>query len=244
MIRRLKLRFVLINMAFVTVMLCAIFATVIGLTQANLEADSLRMMRSVASNPVQQRPLGQPGEDIRLPFFTVQVDFAGRLLTAGGGYYDLSDTLLLEELIQESRASSEPYGVLSEHGLRFFRTATPRGQCIVFSDLSFEMRTMENLAVTCAVIGVGSFLAFLLLSVFLARWAVRPIARAWSQQRRFVADVSHELKTPLTVILANAELLQGGTLAPGGRGAHARESARRGPPHAFPDREPAHPRPL
>ena len=38
--------------------------------------------------------------------------------------------------------------------------------------------------------------------------------RAWRQQRQFLSDASHELKTPLTVILSNAELLAGAELEP------------------------------
>ena len=57
-------------------------------------------------------------------------------------------------------------------------------------------------------IGVLGFAVFLGLSFLLARWAVKPVETAWNQQRQFVADASHELKTPLTVILTNAELLQ------------------------------------
>lgn len=36
---------------------------------------------------------------------------------------------------------------------------------------------------------------------------MRPVEEAWAQQKQFVADASHELKTPLTVLLANAELM-------------------------------------
>ena len=58
------------------------------------------------------------------------------------------------------------------------------------------------------LIGGGAFLIFFGISVALAHWAIRPVDKAWQQQRQFIADASHELKTPLTVIMTNAELLQ------------------------------------
>ena len=53
MLKRLRIKFVCINMTIVTVMLLAIFATVLYFTQKNLERESIDMMQSVALNPVQ-----------------------------------------------------------------------------------------------------------------------------------------------------------------------------------------------
>ena len=208
MIRRLRLKFVLINMTIVTLMLCVILGLVLHFTRANLEEENLRMMESIATQPFQVSAPGDLGEDVRLPFFALQLGPRGELMARTGGYYDLSDEAMLRELIQTAWTSHRPMGVIEEYNLRYYRVETPASRCLVFSDISSEQATLSGLRTTCLIIGGISFFVFLWASVVLSKWAVKPVEQAWKQQREFVASASHELKTPLTVIMTNAELMQ------------------------------------
>lgn len=209
MIKRLRIKFICVIMAIVMVLLGAILGVVIGFTAQNMEMQSISMMRTIATTPFQQGIPGKPMDDeVRLPFFTVQISSRGELLAASGGYFDLSDQEYLQKIINAALASERESGELNEHDLRYLKAATPMGLTIVFSDTTTESTTLKHLLYSCLAIFFVAMVVFLGISILLSHWVIKPVATAWDQQRQFVSDASHELKTPLAVIMTNAELMQ------------------------------------
>lgn len=214
MLKRLRIKIVCVTMAIVMLMLGVIFGMLYHFTRHNLESESLRMMEAMASAPFQ---LGRPNElpeEIRLPYFVLQLGDSGEVIAMGGGYYDLSDREFLREVTNAAFESRMRTGVLEDYNLRFMIQPSPQGQKIVFADTSSEQAALGSLVRTSVLIGIASLLVFFGLSLLFARMAVKPVERAWEQQRQFVADASHELKTPLTVILTNTEMMKSTDYSP------------------------------
>ena len=203
MIRSLRRKFIAMTMAVFTALLCVIFGLVIHFTGQNLQAESVRFLRSAAADPLQPGPPGQ----VRQPCFIIRANPWGQSIQSTGGF-DLSDEQMLSDIVALAASAPEPLGVLDQYELRYFRSQSPTELTLVFMDISAERAAMRNLRLTCVGIGLLALGLFWAVSFLLARWAVRPVERAWEEQRQFVSDASHELKTPLTVILTSAELMQ------------------------------------
>ena len=98
-------------------------------------------------------------------------------------------------------------GHLSNGNLYYGVRETMYGTKVAFASGSYITNSITNLGMVLAAVSACVWAAFLLISILLARWVVRPTERAWSQQQQFVADASHELKTPLAVMMANNSIL-------------------------------------
>ena len=207
MIRRLRLKFILTNMIIVFLLLGLLFGMILFFTRARMEKDNIQMMREIAVRPkAPMRPADS--SDMNLPFFRLTVSKEGEILSCVGGYYDLSDEELLYQLIREADAGEDEAGMIDAFHLRYLKHHSHDEMIYVFSDISSELLAMKGLITNCILIGIAGLGLFLIVSILLSKWAVAPVKRAWEQQKQFIADASHELKTPLTVILTNAELLQ------------------------------------
>ena len=205
MLKRLRLRFVAINMAFVLAILCVTFTVLIGNTVTSLRRETSDMLTAVAANPLE---LNWPDTSSRLPYFIVRISPQGSVRVSGSSYLDLNDPEVLAGVITAALDSGDTEGILSSYSLRYLRTSQFGNEYIIFADISSASTTVKNLIRNCVIIGLSATALFFAVSFLLARWAVKPVDKAWTQQKQFISDASHELKTPLTVILTNAEMLK------------------------------------
>ena len=207
MIKKLRLKLIAITMSLLMVVLTVILGFVYHLTRIGLESASVDTLQAVA---VEHAGPGKPGKPTFSvgPCFILELSPTGKLVALGSDYYNLEDPVLLKEILDEAQDVGNRTGVLKDRSLRFLKQEGGPGIRFVFTDITGEIQTLQRMNVTCIIILFVGLLGFFGISILLTRWAVRPVETAWNQQRQFVADASHELKTPLTVILTNAELLE------------------------------------
>lgn len=113
---------------------------------------------------------------------------------------------VLSAASEEMVSKSAGRGTLTDLGLMYVKRSVGDTTYVAFADTS-TVSSWKTLALTLAGVGIAALAVFFLVSVLFSRWALKPVQEAWSKQKQFVADASHDLKTPLTVILANTSIL-------------------------------------
>lgn len=156
-------------------------------------------LKSGERNPANRISLGD-----RMPILVAEVDAGDKIVLLINQLHFIDETEA-KSAIQEAMDTNGTKGIMYDYELRWLKSED--GSRIALVDISMEQEMLKSLIINSLLIGVASLTSFYLISLLLARWAVRPIELAWERQRQFVADASHELKTPLTVILSNAEML-------------------------------------
>ena len=223
MIRQLRWKFVLINMSLVLVILLSLCAVLMATTQDSLRRDSLTALDQAVTLSGDNTPsfsahLSPEGENnyplfgtekVQLPYFTVQITGQNSLLVLANQFFDTSDQDTLLQVVNDALEYPSDTGPINrgDYQLRFLRVNTILGYRIAFVDLTQEQSTLTSLARNLVFVSLGTLAVFFGISLLLAQWAVRPVEKSWKQQRQFVADASHELKTPLTVILSSLDML-------------------------------------
>ena len=212
MIKKLRWKFVLVMTAFSMAVLCLVLFFSFATMKNNIEQENEKTLKQIAEMQ-QVSIMGLPRfqtDNIRVPYFMVDVSQNGMVSNLQSNYMRMDaqiDEELLLDLVANALQQKENMGVLAGEDLRFYRKAKIGGWRLVYLDMTMENNMIRNLSGNMLLIGLGSFVGIFFLSMGLAYWITKPVERAWNQQRQFVADASHELKTPLTVILSNPDML-------------------------------------
>lgn len=218
MLKRLKKKMILTNMALVGIVLCVVFTAfcVNSYRDSRTRLESgLRMALELGEAPVQQiggRP-GGGGDAPRMDFTACVVavtDSSGAVVSARemGASMD-ADTL--GEAVTGALSAGGSSGTLRSLGLFYVRAETrdtAGGVKLALADATGLVSSLRRDTLTSLGLFAAGMAVVYLISLWLSTLAVRPVAEAWEKQKRFVADASHELKTPLTVILANSNILR------------------------------------
>lgn len=202
-------------MLLVGTVILLIFAAVCinSYSSAKIELERSLNMISERSLDDYKRPPEKFGEKRRdnLPsqlnsYIMVSVDNEGNILSKQESNATIDDDIL-NQCISTAIINDNQVGEIGEYNLTYTKNVQIERTVIVFADNSSVYSTLRNIILVCVGLFIASMAVLFLISLALSGIAVNPVKDAWNKQKQFVADASHELKTPLTVILANNNIM-------------------------------------
>lgn len=210
MLARLRREFIAITMLLVGLVLIGVLGMTLFTNAMTLRSITSRILSKAIAGDITSAQIGDTtGEQSAEIMLAVVIDVRrdGTTTIIGDSPLEISPERL-ENVIEEVLSASSQTGECADYPISWERAEQPWGMRIALVDTFSRDAALRYQAFNGTIIFFVSMLALFAVSYVLSGWALRPVERAWSQQHRFVSDASHELKTPLTVILANMQILQ------------------------------------
>lgn len=139
-------------------------------------------------------------------YFTAWLDETGQIT---GTNVDSASAISQQEVggyVQQAGEAGDARGWIGEYRYKILRTDS--GSTMVFVNGAIYKTMANRLLFTASLVLVAGAVLILFITVVVSKWAVRPVAESYEKQRQFVTDANHELKTPLTLILSNLDIVE------------------------------------
>ena len=214
MIQRIRLRFILIAVAVLSAAMIALTA-VINISNWAIVRGELRETLEGLAESGERTPGGKNkgGRDRRMQnslyesrYFLVRINGQeGRVIDSSRASGITEEER--NEVIIAALSSGKNFGMVGDY-MYLVRTGDRSESTAVFLNCETKMDGLRRLLLVSALACAGGILIAWLLVFLFSRRAVQPLIRNAVQQKQFITDAGHELKTPLTVISANMDALE------------------------------------
>ena len=219
MIKRVRKKFILVAMIATTVVtLLLIFAiNLFNAIQVNQELD--RALQEMSQGKIRAVELEQQGETGGLKGHksgkkdrrAASTKYEGRffiMLLKDGQFYFQNGEEISEEIAsfgEEVIESGKTAGTIDDY--RFLVTEEGNAAVISFLDCTTEIQGERNLLMISAAVGCAGILLSFFFILLMSGKIIIPLKESMEKQKRFITDAGHELKTPLSVIGTNMDIL-------------------------------------